>query len=83
MTFIAHQHDDQKVKDYGIKLAIEMIRRLTKEGSVSGFHLCTLNLEKSVRRVLEGLGWIGEGQRTMEPNRLIAVLKSQFLSCFS
>jgi hypothetical protein len=52
-----------------------MIRRLTDEGRVSGFHFCTLNLEKSVRRVLEGLEWIGESPRTMEQNRLIAVLK--------
>ena len=72
-----HQHDDQKVKDYGIDLAIKMIRRLTKDG-VSGFHFCTLNLEKSVRRVLEGLGWIGENQRTIEQNRLIVVLKYLF-----
>jgi methylenetetrahydrofolate reductase (NADPH) len=71
---VHRQHDDQKVKDYGIELAIKMIRRLTSEDRVSGFHFCTLNLEKSVRRVLEGLGWIGEGQRTIEQNRLIAVL---------
>lgn len=64
------------MKDYGIDLAIKMIRRLTNEGGVSGFHFCTLNLEKSVRRVLEGLEWIGDNQRTMEQNRLIAVLKS-------
>ena len=66
------------MKDYGIDLAINLIRRLTNEGRVSGFHFCTLNLEKSVRKVLEGLEWIGESQRTMEQNRLIIVLEMFF-----
>lgn len=51
------KHDDQKVKDYGIKLSVEMIRRLVEEGGMRGFHFCTLNLEKSVRCTLEALGW--------------------------
>ncbi|KAF9520531.1 hypothetical protein BS47DRAFT_1287077 [Hydnum rufescens UP504] len=50
-------NDDQKVKDYGVELAIETCRRLTTEGGLGGVHFCTLNLEKGVRRVLEGLGW--------------------------
>ncbi|KIY49793.1 MTHFR-domain-containing protein [Fistulina hepatica ATCC 64428] len=53
------QHDDALVKDYGVKLAIETIRRVTTEGAIPGVHLCTLNLEKSVQRVLEGLQWTG------------------------
>ncbi|KAG5353107.1 hypothetical protein C0989_010311 [Termitomyces sp. Mn162] len=63
-------HDDQLVKDYGIKLAAEMIERITKQNVVPCFHFCTLNLEKSVQRVLEILGWTG----TTSPlhNRLIA-----------
>ncbi len=51
------QHDDQRVKDYGIKLSVEMIRRLVEEGGMRGFHFCTLNLEKSVQSTLEILGW--------------------------
>ncbi|KAH9981738.1 methylenetetrahydrofolate reduct [Russula compacta] len=51
------KHDDQKVKDYGISLAVKMIRRLVEEGGLHGFHLCTLNLEKSVQSILEILGW--------------------------
>ena len=51
------QHDDQKVKDYGVELAVKMIARLTTEAKISGVHLCTLNLEKSVQRVLSKLGW--------------------------
>ncbi|KAG6828583.1 hypothetical protein H0H92_007373 [Tricholoma furcatifolium] len=52
-------HDDQLVKDYGIKLAVEMIERIAKENVVPGVHFCTLNLEKSVQRVLELLQWTG------------------------
>ncbi|KAL4244857.1 methylenetetrahydrofolate reductase family protein [Abortiporus biennis] len=63
------RHDDQKVKDYGVELAIKMIHRLTTEGKVPGVHFCTLNLEKSVQRVIEGLGW-ASGQKLA--NRLIA-----------
>ena len=38
-------------------LAVSMIRQLRTEG-IQGFHLCTLNLEKSVKRVLELLEWV-------------------------
>ncbi|KXN92244.1 Methylenetetrahydrofolate reductase 2 [Leucoagaricus sp. SymC.cos] len=50
-------HDDQLVKDYGVTLAVEMIRKFVSEGAVQGVHFCTLNLEKSVQRVLENLQW--------------------------
>lgn len=48
-----------------------MINRITEQNVVPGFHFCTLNLEKSVQRVLEILEWTG----TTLPlhNRLIAV----------
>ncbi|GJE87071.1 methylenetetrahydrofolate reductase [Phanerochaete sordida] len=65
------RHDDQKVKDYGVKLAIAMIKRLTSEANIPGVHLCTLNLEKSVQRVLEGLGW-GAPNFSKITNKLIA-----------
>ncbi|KAF5380910.1 hypothetical protein D9615_004169 [Tricholomella constricta] len=63
-------HDDQLVKDYGVKLAVDMIQRLTKNGDVPGVHFCTLNLEKSVQRVLEFLQWTGVAAPVH--NRLIA-----------
>lgn len=34
-----------------------MVHRLVEDGKVEGVHFCTLNLEKSVRRVLDGLKW--------------------------
>ena len=48
-----------------------MIRRLVEEGGMRGFHFCTLNLEKSVRRILEILGWTPG--HAMPHARLIAV----------
>ncbi|KAH9066364.1 methylenetetrahydrofolate reduct [Lactarius vividus] len=64
------KHDDQKVKDYGVSLAVKMVRRLVDEGGLRGFHFCTLNLEKSVERVLENLGWTPRHAKVQ--NKLIA-----------
>ncbi|KAI0247948.1 methylenetetrahydrofolate reduct [Lactifluus subvellereus] len=64
------KHDDQRVKDYGISLAVKMIRRLVDEGGLRGFHFCTLNLEMSVTRILEILEWTPG--HTKIHNRLIA-----------
>jgi methylenetetrahydrofolate reductase (NADPH) len=69
------------VKDFGTNYAITMIRRLTADGSVPGVHFCTLNLEKSVQRVLEGLGWVQS--RASSHNMLIAVSWSGPLDPFS
>lgn len=53
------QTDDTLVKDFGVDFAQETIRRLrAAEPSITGFNLCTLNLEKSVRRILDGLDWV-------------------------
>ncbi|KAG0307320.1 hypothetical protein BGZ98_000555 [Dissophora globulifera] len=49
--------DDQKVKDYGVELASMTIERLMNAG-ITGFHICTLNLEKSVRLILERVGFV-------------------------
>ncbi|KAF8343930.1 MTHFR-domain-containing protein [Cantharellus anzutake] len=56
--------DDQKVKDFGIQLAKTICQRLTLDCGARGIHFCTFNLEKSVRRVLEELGW---SQKTESP----------------
>ncbi|QRV99697.1 methylenetetrahydrofolate reductase [Ceratobasidium sp. AG-Ba] len=53
----AIKHDDQLVKDYGVTLAVSMIRSILADGDVKGVHFCTLNLEKSVRKILDELGW--------------------------
>lgn len=59
------------MKDYGIKLAINMIRKLAT-GGMHGVNFCTLNLEKSVQLVLEGLQWTGHYD-DHHPNKLINV----------
>ncbi|CAG8563965.1 24393_t:CDS:2, partial [Racocetra persica] len=52
------KHDDQAVKDYGVSLAIIMITTLYEQYNVKGFHFCTLNLEKSVRLILEKMRFV-------------------------
>jgi methylenetetrahydrofolate reductase (NADPH) len=61
------------VKEYGITLAVNMIRRLVqeKENDIPGVHFFTLNLEKSVQRILETLQWTGVSENVH--NKLIAV----------
>ncbi|KIJ69120.1 hypothetical protein HYDPIDRAFT_36212 [Hydnomerulius pinastri MD-312] len=63
-------HDDQLVKEYGVRLAVDIIRKITEAGVVPGVHFCTLNLEKSVQLVLENLHWAGGSP--LVRNRLIA-----------
>ncbi|KAL1944800.1 hypothetical protein VTO73DRAFT_3230 [Trametes versicolor] len=67
------RHDDQKVKDFGVNLAVDMIRQLQR-GGIEGVHFCTLNLEKSVIRVLESLGLAGNIPTLA--NRLISDMPS-------
>ncbi|KAI9138489.1 methylenetetrahydrofolate reductase-domain-containing protein [Paraphysoderma sedebokerense] len=49
--------DDQAVKEYGVKLAVDMCNKM-KEAGLLGFHFYTLNLEKSTRLILEGLQFV-------------------------
>lgn len=78
LSDILTKHDDQLIKDFGVKLAVQMIRRLTQEANVPGVHFCTLNLEKSVQTVLEQLQWTGKHLEVH--NKLIEVCY-QFI-CF-
>ncbi|KAF9973915.1 hypothetical protein BGZ73_002814 [Actinomortierella ambigua] len=55
------KEDDQAVKDYGVKLAIDMCREMHEAGT-RGFHFYTLNLEKSTRLILEGLAFVAPKQ---------------------
>lgn len=49
--------DDLAVKDFGVNLAIEMCNKMRENGQ-RGFHFYTLNLERSTRNILEGLGFV-------------------------
>ncbi|CAG8582909.1 10938_t:CDS:2, partial [Ambispora leptoticha] len=51
------KEDDAAVKEYGIKLAINMIRKMYSHG-VKGFHFYTMNLERSTRLILEELQFV-------------------------
>ncbi|POY76656.1 putative Methylenetetrahydrofolate reductase (NAD(P)H) [Rhodotorula taiwanensis] len=62
------QHDDAAVKTYGVELAVKMMRQLYENG-IRGFHLCTLNLEKSVTRVLEALEWVEPAEARTRTSR--------------
>ncbi|KAF8333404.1 methylenetetrahydrofolate reductase-domain-containing protein [Amanita rubescens] len=65
-------HDDQMIKEYGISLAVKMITKLVEENDIPGVHFFTLNLEKSVQRILEALKWTGVAEQAH--NKLIADL---------
>ncbi|WVQ85878.1 methylenetetrahydrofolate reductase [Cryptococcus sp. DSM 104549] len=54
--------DDAAVKRYGAELATKMVKEVLESGLVPGIHFCTLNLEKSVRTILENLGWVEGAQ---------------------
>eukprot|EP01006_Ploeotia_vitrea_P033942 TRINITY_DN65671_c11_g10_i1.p1 TRINITY_DN65671_c11_g10~~TRINITY_DN65671_c11_g10_i1.p1 ORF type:complete len:650 (-),score=362.60 TRINITY_DN65671_c11_g10_i1:68-1969(-) len=58
--------DDDAVKQYGIELCISMCRRLVEAG-VPGLHFYTLNLERSVTRTLEGLGYVAATSKNALP----------------
>lgn len=53
--------DDAAVKAYGIELCSEMCQKLLNNGA-PGLHFYTLNLERSVTRVLQNLGLINSAE---------------------
>ncbi len=48
------REDDEEIKAYGVELCIKICKTL-KAAGVPGFHFYTLNLEKSVSLILDGL----------------------------
>ncbi|KAI9321335.1 methylenetetrahydrofolate reductase-domain-containing protein [Dichotomocladium elegans] len=63
--------DDQKVKDYGVKLALDMIRELQSFGDIGGIHLSTLNLERSARLILDQLTRRQHSQQQHPPQKAL------------
>ncbi|CAN0409538.1 unnamed protein product, partial [Discosporangium mesarthrocarpum] len=47
--------NDEAVKDFGVELGQRMCKTLTDKG-VPGLHFYTLNLERSVRLIMDGIG---------------------------
>lgn len=46
------KHDEEKIKEFGVRTTIELIKKLMENG-VKGFHFYTMNLEKSVTEIIE------------------------------
>ncbi|CAO3699285.1 unnamed protein product [Rhizopus stolonifer] len=61
--------DDQKVKDYGVQLAVKMIKQLHKEANTCNFHISTLNLERSTRLILDQLN-LNLESTALHPNKV-------------
>lgn len=53
------KHNDEAVKDYGVQLVVRMVRQLSKHG-VRGFHFFSLNLEKSITKIVDELDLVDE-----------------------
>jgi len=63
--------DDEAVKTKGVELAVEMCQQLLREGYCDGIHFYTLNLERSVRRILDDMGALdsSNGTHTVKAER--------------
>ena len=57
--------DDEAVKEYGVQLGIKMGQELMKL-NLPGLHFYTLNLERSVKKILHGLGLIEQSATQRE-----------------
>jgi len=77
----AIKNDDEAVKNYGVKLGIEMCRTLTENG-VRALHFYTLNLERSVISILEGLNLIDPDIRRPLPWRAPSRAKEEVRPIF-
>ncbi|ORZ13542.1 methylenetetrahydrofolate reductase-domain-containing protein [Absidia repens] len=60
--------DDQKVKDYGVSLAVQMIKQLHEKHGICNFHLSTLNLERSTKLILQQLNLISQDTIKKQPS---------------
>ncbi|WWC72478.1 methylenetetrahydrofolate reductase [Kwoniella pini CBS 10737] len=63
--------DDSAVKRYGAELATKMVKQVLESKLVPGIHFCTLNLEKSVRTILENLKWTSTSAPSIEKSPLV------------
>eukprot|EP01104_Vermistella_antarctica_P000530 TRINITY_DN10687_c0_g1_i1.p1 TRINITY_DN10687_c0_g1~~TRINITY_DN10687_c0_g1_i1.p1 ORF type:complete len:588 (-),score=189.29 TRINITY_DN10687_c0_g1_i1:61-1824(-) len=54
-ALLPHKDDDAAVKEYGVQLCVKMCKKLLA-GGVKALHFYTLNLEKSVSKIVMRLG---------------------------
>ena len=64
------QHDDEAVKAKGVELAATMCKTLLDAGVCDGVHFYTLNLERSVRCILEELDNLNSRQVDLPTRKL-------------
>ncbi|KAI9296899.1 MTHFR-domain-containing protein [Neoconidiobolus thromboides FSU 785] len=77
------KHDDLLIKEYGINLAIKLIKNILNNNSDSNnnqihcIHFFTMNLEKSVHEVLNRLKWIKDNNNnfTIENQTLLNTIE--------
>ncbi|WFD06079.1 methylenetetrahydrofolate reductase [NAD(P)H] [Malassezia vespertilionis] len=62
--------DDASVKDVGVQVAHTIVDQVHKQDQIAAFHLYTLNLEKSVTRVITGAK-AGAGELRAEKGALV------------
>lgn len=75
------KNDDEAVKEYGVKLGIQMCKTLIDSG-VKYLHFYTLNLEKSVTQILEGLQIVQGEKRKPVPWRYAPRTKEEVRPVF-
>jgi len=75
------KNDDEAVKEYGVRLGIQMGKRLLESGACA-LHFYTLNLEKSVIQILEGLSLVDPEVRRPLPWNPVATRKEDVRPIF-
>ncbi|KNC82214.1 methylenetetrahydrofolate reductase (NADPH) [Sphaeroforma arctica JP610] len=51
----AVKDDDAKIKELGVRIGVDTCKKLLESGKVPGLHFYTLNLEKMVMSIIDGL----------------------------
>lgn len=69
--------DDEEVQAFGVKLGVTMCKYLLQNG-IRGLHFYTLNLEKSVTAILQGLELVPDSIHRTLPWKVSANAKRQF-----
>jgi len=67
--------NDEAVKEFGIDLAVSMCKKLLAAG-IKGLHFYTLNLERSVTRILESLNFISLRTRPLPWKQSVQLRRS-------
>ncbi|MCO5565238.1 hypothetical protein L7F22_018911 [Adiantum nelumboides] len=61
--------DDAAVRDVGVDLTKALIEKICQSTDIRAFHICTLNLEKSAKTILQALQWLSESKGKQNPTK--------------